>query len=197
MASDTNETNETNRPPQKAIRRITVSEPTTYLDEHGSALAALYGPASTLPEEPVTIIIHEDDEDISEVVTNMGYLPEISEDVEVIVTVEGKHNKPILEIVVPQLVPQLLELKLSDAISGDLPGVTLFPVSEINDENEMIVVETVDSEMNLMISVPKEIIQGFTSKGIDLRRDLSKAIREANVMVKQRKKIRGDEWGDE
>ena len=169
-------------------------EATTYLEGHGTALEALLGPANSLPDEPVTIILREEDDDISEVVEYMEYPPEISEDIEVVVLVDGTNRKPLLEVVVPQLVPQLLELKLSKAISGDLPGVTLFPVDTINEGTERIVVNTVDSEMNLLIVVPKEILHGFRTKGIKLERELSKAIQEAGVLVKQRKKIKNDEW---
>ncbi len=172
------------KPTEKVTEGRCDEEGVGYLEQKETPVDPLIVPRGGIYDEPAVLIINDDPIGTPQWGHSMKNPPEISEDIEVIVTVERK-GRTILEVNIPQLVPQLLGLERTEAISGEVEAVILRPVHEVPASKEVVIIDTEERDMNLVIAVTKEVLHILKNKGVDLQRDLTKAVIEAGIVIRR------------
>jgi len=104
---------------------------------------------------------------------------------------EKRGKKTILEVTMPEKTTQILDVEVTDPITGDFPAVKLVPFDIIPSDKRLMVIETMPSEMNVLAAIQPSLLQGMLAKGVDLPRDISKALIEAEVRMIPDMAIRG------
>ncbi len=96
---------------------------------------------------------------------------------------EKRGKRTILEVTMPEKTTQILNIEVTDPITGKFPAVMLVPINDIPYDKRLMVIETMPSEMNVLAAIQPSLLQGMKEKGVDLRRDISKALVEAEVKM--------------
>lgn len=103
---------------------------------------------------------------------------------------EKRGKRTVLEVTMPEKTTQILEVEVIEPITGEYPAVILVPIDEIPYDKKLVVIETMSSQMNVLAAIQPSLLQGMLTKGVDLRRDISKALIEAEVKMIPDKEIR-------
>ncbi len=96
---------------------------------------------------------------------------------------EKRGKGTILEVTIPEKTTQILDVEVTDPITGKFPAVVLVPIDIIPSDKRLMVIETMPSEMNVLAAIQPSLLKAMLAKGVDLRRDISKALVEAEVKM--------------
>ncbi len=111
-------------------------------------------------------------------------LPEPVEATDVTVSVVDEAEQPKLEVTMPDVVPQVLELTVTDPVNEGVPAVTLENVSgDIPDTHVLIPVVTGEGQPDVMVAVDPDVKAELEAAGVDVAADVSAALVEADVAV--------------
>lgn len=169
---------------QRQKKAISTSQPDT-----NASVRAFFGPTGAVPDEIVEIIINEDN--LSEVETGASSLQsQVDGTLEVMMIVSHPEDpeKPLLEVIMPEVVAPVIELMLTESLIPGLPSVMLTYVDDFGlFPNNFVKVECHTDNGTVLVMVDPEIKLALEAQGVDIERDVSIVMKEGGVSIVREK----------